>query len=157
MYEVVYKALEEVGLQNTYEPQDYLNFFCLGNREVTEGNGASNGNPAADTPHVNSPLPTRHFFIDFYILLLYFLGEKQYKRSHECYSTFCNFEVCLLVCLTDRSTYLSHPFRACMPACHMYERSKLFIRCSPNICMPWPKDLASPLVKWASYILKFNE
>eukprot|EP00268_Persea_americana_P009256 TRINITY_DN13693_c0_g1_i4.p1 TRINITY_DN13693_c0_g1~~TRINITY_DN13693_c0_g1_i4.p1 ORF type:complete len:846 (-),score=170.79 TRINITY_DN13693_c0_g1_i4:245-2782(-) len=51
MYEVVYKALEEEGLQNTHEPQDYLNFFCLGNREVTEGNGASNGNPAADTPH----------------------------------------------------------------------------------------------------------
>ncbi|KAH7848168.1 hypothetical protein Vadar_034588 [Vaccinium darrowii] len=34
MYEVIYKALEEEGLENNYEPQDYLNFFCLGNREA---------------------------------------------------------------------------------------------------------------------------
>ncbi|CAN1754288.1 Phospholipase D beta 1 [Linum perenne] len=33
MYETIYKALVEVGLDKTYEPQDYLNFFCLGNRE----------------------------------------------------------------------------------------------------------------------------
>lgn len=36
MYETIYKALQEVGLENTYEPQDYLMFFCLGNREVPE-------------------------------------------------------------------------------------------------------------------------
>uniref|UniRef100_A0A0V0GG17 Putative ovule protein n=1 Tax=Solanum chacoense TaxID=4108 RepID=A0A0V0GG17_SOLCH len=36
MYETIYKALQEVGLENTYEPQDYLIFFCLGNREVPE-------------------------------------------------------------------------------------------------------------------------
>ncbi|KAK4365301.1 hypothetical protein RND71_016659 [Anisodus tanguticus] len=36
MYETIYKALVEVGLENTYEPQDYLIFFCLGNREVPE-------------------------------------------------------------------------------------------------------------------------
>ncbi|PHT54174.1 Phospholipase D gamma 2 [Capsicum baccatum] len=34
MYETIYKALQEAGLQNTYEPQDYLIFLCLGNREV---------------------------------------------------------------------------------------------------------------------------
>ncbi|XP_040987551.1 phospholipase D beta 1-like [Juglans microcarpa x Juglans regia] len=34
MYEMIYKALKEVGLENKYEPQDYLNFFCLGNREA---------------------------------------------------------------------------------------------------------------------------
>nr|GFC47587.1 phospholipase D beta 1-like [Tanacetum cinerariifolium] len=33
MYEVIYNALEEVGLENEFEPQDYLNFFCLGARE----------------------------------------------------------------------------------------------------------------------------
>ncbi|KAJ4789028.1 Phospholipase D [Rhynchospora pubera] len=33
MYETIYMALREAGLENKYEPQDYLNFFCLGNRE----------------------------------------------------------------------------------------------------------------------------
>lgn len=36
MYEVIYKALEEVGLEKNSEPQDYLNFFCLGNREAED-------------------------------------------------------------------------------------------------------------------------
>ncbi|XP_047329157.1 phospholipase D beta 1-like isoform X1 [Impatiens glandulifera] len=36
MYDVIYNALQEVGLDNQYEPQDYLNFFCLGNRETQE-------------------------------------------------------------------------------------------------------------------------
>ncbi|PHT45772.1 Phospholipase D beta 1 [Capsicum baccatum] len=34
MYETIYKALQEVGLQNIYEPQGYLIFLCLGNCEV---------------------------------------------------------------------------------------------------------------------------
>ncbi|GER40539.1 phospholipase D, partial [Striga asiatica] len=33
MYEIIYNALVETGLHTEYEPQDYLNFFCLGNRE----------------------------------------------------------------------------------------------------------------------------
>ncbi|KAK3006978.1 hypothetical protein RJ639_015579, partial [Escallonia herrerae] len=41
MYEVIYSALEEVGLEKKYEPQDYLNFFCLGNREAQGGEGSS--------------------------------------------------------------------------------------------------------------------
>ncbi|XP_047095549.1 phospholipase D gamma 1-like [Lolium rigidum] len=36
MYETIYRALKEVGLDEIYEPQDYLNFFCLGNREVDD-------------------------------------------------------------------------------------------------------------------------
>ncbi|KAL0373168.1 UNVERIFIED_CONTAM: Phospholipase D beta 1 [Sesamum calycinum] len=36
MYETIYKALEEMGLEKEYEPQDYLNFFCLGNREAED-------------------------------------------------------------------------------------------------------------------------
>ncbi|XP_077248629.1 phospholipase D gamma 1-like [Tasmannia lanceolata] len=53
MYATVYKALEEVGLGKTYEPQDYLNFFCLGNREAAEGMDNSHGNPTStNTPHV---------------------------------------------------------------------------------------------------------
>lgn len=37
MYETIYKALVEVGLEEAYTPQDYLNFFCLGNREGPDG------------------------------------------------------------------------------------------------------------------------
>ncbi|XP_058104715.1 phospholipase D gamma 1-like [Magnolia sinica] len=50
MYEIIYKALEEVGLEKTYVPQDYLNFFCLGNREAADGTDASCGSPASNTP-----------------------------------------------------------------------------------------------------------
>ncbi|KAJ1700379.1 hypothetical protein LUZ63_000158 [Rhynchospora breviuscula] len=34
MYGIVAKAIEEAGLQGKAHPCDYLNFFCLGNREV---------------------------------------------------------------------------------------------------------------------------
>lgn len=36
MYETVYKALVEMGLEDAFVPQDYLNFFCLGNREAPD-------------------------------------------------------------------------------------------------------------------------
>lgn len=58
MYEMIYKALKEVGLDNKYCPQDYLNFFCLGNRETPSGedNSAAKANKKeANTPQV-SPL-----------------------------------------------------------------------------------------------------
>lgn len=42
MYETVYKALQEAGLDNQYEPQDYLNFFCLGNREIPDNENVPN-------------------------------------------------------------------------------------------------------------------
>lgn len=56
MYETIYKALVEAGLDNAYSPQDYLNFFCLGNREATDGNDTlATGSPnAANTPQVPS-------------------------------------------------------------------------------------------------------
>ncbi|KAI3701129.1 hypothetical protein L2E82_45774 [Cichorium intybus] len=38
MYETIYKALEEVGLEGAFSIQDYLNFFCLGNREASSPN-----------------------------------------------------------------------------------------------------------------------
>ncbi|KAK4844937.1 hypothetical protein QYF36_026225 [Acer negundo] len=50
MYETIYKALVEVGLENKYVPQDYLNFFCLGNREeisFLDGYGAEKKNSTA--------------------------------------------------------------------------------------------------------------
>lgn len=52
MYETIYKALVEVGLEGAFSPQDYLNFFCLGNREVVDG--VEDGSPtAANSPQVS--------------------------------------------------------------------------------------------------------
>uniref|UniRef100_A0A0E0IK53 Phospholipase D n=1 Tax=Oryza nivara TaxID=4536 RepID=A0A0E0IK53_ORYNI len=50
MYEVIHKALKEVGLDNTYEPQDYLNFFCLGNREAGGSPSTCSGSSSANNP-----------------------------------------------------------------------------------------------------------
>ncbi|EPS67301.1 hypothetical protein M569_07474 [Genlisea aurea] len=36
MYETIYKALVEVGLEGAHSPQDFLNFYCLGNREALD-------------------------------------------------------------------------------------------------------------------------
>ena len=54
MYEMIYNALKEVGLENKYEPQDYLNFFCLGNREApdTEDSSGVRNSTAVKTPQV---------------------------------------------------------------------------------------------------------
>ncbi|KAK2375643.1 phospholipase D gamma [Trifolium repens] len=41
MYKTIYRALVEAGLENEYEPQDYLNFFCLGNRELSDNENTS--------------------------------------------------------------------------------------------------------------------
>ncbi|TQE12598.1 hypothetical protein C1H46_001810 [Malus baccata] len=52
MYEMIYKALKEAGLENKYCPQDYLNFFCLGNREKPNGEETR----AANKKEANTPL-----------------------------------------------------------------------------------------------------
>ncbi|CAN6704267.1 unnamed protein product [Malus baccata var. baccata] len=64
MYETIYKALVEVGLEGAFSPQDYLNFFCLGNREAIDGNDTSfSGSPtAANTPQALSQ-KSRRFMI----------------------------------------------------------------------------------------------
>ncbi|PSS13984.1 Phospholipase D beta like [Actinidia chinensis var. chinensis] len=54
MYETIYKALEEVGLESKFTPQDYLNFYCLGNREVTGSDSSSTESSTANTPQVLS-------------------------------------------------------------------------------------------------------
>ncbi|TYJ04725.1 hypothetical protein E1A91_A12G112300v1 [Gossypium mustelinum] len=54
MYETIYGALVEAGLENAFVPQDFLNFFCLGNREVdefqTSGIANQNTTTTATTP-----------------------------------------------------------------------------------------------------------
>ena len=55
MYETIYKALVEVGLETAFSPQDYLNFFCLGNREAIdmyENITVSGTPPPANSPQV---------------------------------------------------------------------------------------------------------
>lgn len=53
MYETIYKALVEVGLEDAFTPQDYLNFFCLGNREAADGSDLDTASPSApNTPQV---------------------------------------------------------------------------------------------------------
>nr|GMD36477.1 phospholipase D gamma 1-like [Ipomoea batatas] len=52
MYETIYKALVEVGLEDAFSPQDYLNFYCLGNREALAESDASSND--TNWP-VNSP------------------------------------------------------------------------------------------------------
>ncbi|GAU27899.1 hypothetical protein TSUD_159930 [Trifolium subterraneum] len=53
MYETIYKALVEAGLEAAFSPQDYLNFFCLGNREAV--NLYENVNISGNPPQANSP------------------------------------------------------------------------------------------------------
>ncbi|KAI5445379.1 hypothetical protein KIW84_013568 [Lathyrus oleraceus] len=36
MYKTIYNTLVEVGLEAVFSPQDYLNFFCLRNREAVD-------------------------------------------------------------------------------------------------------------------------
>jgi len=52
MYETIYRALKEAGLDDMYEPQDYLNFFCLGNREVEDS--TSNASNTGNNPQVTT-------------------------------------------------------------------------------------------------------
>ncbi|XP_047083407.1 phospholipase D beta 1-like [Lolium rigidum] len=54
MYEIIYRALQEMGLDGKYEPQDYLNFFCLGNREAEETPSTSSGSFSASNPQDQS-------------------------------------------------------------------------------------------------------
>ncbi|XP_074273068.1 phospholipase D gamma 1-like [Silene latifolia] len=62
MYETISKALIEVGLEDAYTPQDYLNFFCLGNREGPDG---TEGAPSPHPPNTPQALSqkSRRFMI----------------------------------------------------------------------------------------------
>ncbi|CAK7347980.1 unnamed protein product [Dovyalis caffra] len=51
MYETIYKALVEVGLEEAFSPEDFLNFFCLGNRESIDGFSTS-GMSSPSSSHI---------------------------------------------------------------------------------------------------------
>nr|XP_043639931.1 phospholipase D beta 1-like [Erigeron canadensis] len=67
MYGVIYNALKETGLDNEFEPQDYLNFFCLGTRESSQSvqvpptSNGKNSHPP-NTPQALS-ITSRRFMI----------------------------------------------------------------------------------------------
>ncbi|KAE8657708.1 Phospholipase D gamma 2 [Hibiscus syriacus] len=52
MYETIHRALVEAGLENAFAPQDFLNFFCHGNREINEFQSIVPYNTSAATPQV---------------------------------------------------------------------------------------------------------
>ncbi|XP_078169462.1 phospholipase D gamma 1-like [Carex rostrata] len=54
MYETIYRALKEAGLEDKYEPQDYLNFFCLGNRESPDRAPPSKTSSNSNNPQENA-------------------------------------------------------------------------------------------------------
>lgn len=52
MYRTVGQALEKAGLSNENHPQDYLNFYCLGKREL----GLPKGSLQTNQPSESSAL-----------------------------------------------------------------------------------------------------
>ncbi|KAK4741291.1 hypothetical protein SAY87_024879 [Trapa incisa] len=65
MYETIYKALVEVGLEDAFVPQDFLNFFCLGNREAADAYDPSTAIPSAAASNAPQSLcrKSRRFMI----------------------------------------------------------------------------------------------
>lgn len=51
MYGIIAEALKDSGLADSQDPQDYLNFYCLGNREPKDGSEP----PPINSPAENSP------------------------------------------------------------------------------------------------------
>lgn len=86
MYEVIHKALKEVGLDNTYEPQDYLNFFCLGNREAGGSPSTCSGSSSANNPQVR----LQYFCFSRSILKLYAIRT---FRVQICLAATCTFRI----------------------------------------------------------------
>ena len=63
MYETIYRALVEAGLEGAFSPQDFLNFFCLGNREVDGFESSGLESPSTtNTPQVIHTMSQNPFF-----------------------------------------------------------------------------------------------
>ncbi|KAI3501206.1 hypothetical protein L1887_29069 [Cichorium endivia] len=62
MYDIIYKALQETGLESEFEPQDYLNFFCLGTRESSPISNGKTSSFSPNTPQALS-ITNRRFMI----------------------------------------------------------------------------------------------
>ncbi|XP_056861088.1 phospholipase D gamma 1-like isoform X2 [Raphanus sativus] len=62
MYQTIYTALVEAELDDQYEPQDYLNFFCLGTREAADVTVSKHSSRNQPTKNVQA-LKSRRFMI----------------------------------------------------------------------------------------------
>lgn len=99
MYEMIYKALKEAGLENKYCPQDYLNFFCLGNREIPNGEETCATNKKeANTPPVcplnfflNTPLAYEARFSDIFQLLVLVFWNAGTHSEESAFYDLCPF------------------------------------------------------------------
>lgn len=62
MYEVIGRELKYKNLENAH-PSDYLNFFCLGNREPHEDLTCSSGHSSKSEDVVSTCSETSLFFV----------------------------------------------------------------------------------------------
>lgn len=70
MYKIIAKALEDAGLSDQYHPQEYLNFYCLGKREVSSEQNPSQINQQSDN---RTLVCLSYLFSDHYIRYFYHL------------------------------------------------------------------------------------
>ncbi|GER40537.1 phospholipase D [Striga asiatica] len=61
MYKIICNALVEAGFHTEYKPQDYLNFFCLGNREP-DYSGSDLSDVKSSRSSTSTPLCPDTFF-----------------------------------------------------------------------------------------------
>lgn len=66
MYRIIGQALEKAGLSECNHPQDFLNFYCLGQREPETKDSSSVNNPTD-----NSALVCLNFILFSYFVLNY--------------------------------------------------------------------------------------
>ncbi|KAL9672070.1 hypothetical protein QQ045_028318 [Rhodiola kirilowii] len=58
MYDIIAKALKDMNLKNSH-PQDYLNFYCLGNREKMPEETSVSGEAPSMNCDPSSPIPSQ--------------------------------------------------------------------------------------------------
>lgn len=63
MYEIIAKELKAMNLENLH-PQDYLNFYCLGNREEPPKELLESSNKPQNSGDVVSMLLASYYQID---------------------------------------------------------------------------------------------
>ena len=56
MYKIIAQALENAGISQFFHPQDYLNFYCLGNREAKKRGGDGDNPTPQEHTHVSCML-----------------------------------------------------------------------------------------------------
>lgn len=107
MYETIYKALVEVGLEDAFTPQDYLNFYCLGNREVV-GNEFSASSAESSAP-ANSPQVSLSPFPQVNISLSHFITCSNIRIHH--FITEVSFKIYIII--SFHSSFSFFPTHTC--------------------------------------------